>query len=188
MKITQKFICFTFILSFLACGGDSTPQVGTGPGFPQGMTAKELFELVSLDIYLPDPLEGDEVFLNGTANCVDGGKVKVETSATTHNQNSTILYTDCESQFGSSNVALKQNGNVEYYITANNIDQLKQATLYCKDKLSFSGDIGFAADCEFTVTLNSAGTEVIDIDGSCTYTDSEGNELSLNGTEMLEVL
>lgn len=188
MNVINKIVCSIVVLFLLACGS-SAPSAGTGPGFPSGMTAKELFTLVTANLYTPDPLSGDEIFIAGTANCTDGGKAKVVDTKSGNSENSTITYTNCESQYGSNNVALKQNGTVHYYLVANDIDNPTDATFFYRHELSYSGDIGFAADCEFSVRSNEATSSTIQhIDGSCTYTDSEGKELSLNGAEMLDAI
>lgn len=188
MKIISKVICSITVFGLLACG-DSAPKAGTGPGFPSGMTAKELFTLVTVNLYVPDPLSGDETFNDGTANCVDGGKASVEDTKFGNSENSTITFTSCESKYGADNIALKQNGTIYYYLTANDINNPTHATFFFRHQLSYSGDIGFAADCEFTVESDeTAGGGIQKVNGSCTYIDSEGNELSLDGDAMLEAI
>lgn len=188
MKTIHKVICSISILGLFACGG-SSPKAGNGPGFPSGMTAKELFLLVTANLYVPSALSGDETYNTGTSNCTNGGKAKVIDKKAGNQENSTITFTNCASTYGSSNIALKQNGTVDYFLSANDINNPTHATFFYRHELSYSGDIGFAADCEFTVQSNEATSSIIQhIDGSCTYTDSKGKELSLNGAQMLEVV
>lgn len=188
METIRKFIGGVAVLGLFACSGDSAPSVGSGPGFPNGMTGKELFGLVSANLYVPAPLEGDDTYITGTANCFDGGKVRVETSKTEQNENSFITFTNCESKYGSNDIELKQNGTVNYYLIAKDVGELVQATFYFNQKLSYSGDIGFSADCEFTAMTDNEGQTLDAVEGSCTYTDSEGQQLSVNGEEMFEVV
>lgn len=185
MKMISKFICSISILSLFACSS-SSPEAGSGPGFPADMTAKKLFLLITVNLYVPDPLSGDETYSDGTANCTNGGKANVADTKSGNLENSTITYTNCESQYGANNIALKQNGTVDYFLTTSDITNPIDATFFYRHELSYSGDIGFSADCEFAVT--NASNKINQIDGACTYKDSKGKVLSLNGAEMLEAV
>lgn len=76
---------------------------------------------------------------------------------------------------------LKANGSA----TGETTSMAGNVTTSIHQNISYSGDLGFASDCDYTVTLNNAGPSYA---GSCTYVDSADAKLSIEGDEMTQAV
>lgn len=170
---------FAGMLTLLCCDGSVSP--GTGPGFPSGTTGLDLFSLVG-DPYAPDELDGDEIFNAGTADCALGGEAMATHSETAdgNTQEATIHYTDCKADIGGTVLTL--NGEAHFYDISYGVDN---ETIFFQQKVSYSGDIGFSADCD--VTADNVGSEQ-NITGGCTFIDSEDKEIVLTQEQLQSTL
>jgi hypothetical protein len=77
-------------------------------------------------------------------------------------------------------VQLEANGEVSTDVTTGQ-DSL---SISLQEHISFSGDLGFSEDCDYTEELGG-GLLPTTFSGTCTYRDSAGQELTITGDEML---
>lgn len=158
------------------CGsGDAEP--GAGPAFSTitpALTAKDLWQAVSRTFYIPALSLSNE-----QETCEGGGTVTVENLYPGKGQN--YIYSHCKYRvqlFGSpaQTIELEATGMTtsEPLIDASHRQQ----------RISFSGDLGFSANCDFTVGYNVSGS-IVSYAGTCRYRDSSGVELTIDGEQML---
>lgn len=185
MKIWTLRVALIFGL--LGCGTSLTAP-GAGASFSEldpPMTAADFFSLITgTRVYVPKSLRGTTTgVVSGEAECAGGGSARVEGSVTGNTENYSITYSDC-GYFDpeSGRPALVADGTVTGQNILNaEMDDATSASL--QKHVSFSGDIGFAEDCDYSFAI----TDTITFSGSCSYRDSEGVELTISGEEMTQV-
>lgn len=159
----------------MGCGGISP---GDGPGIPEEMTAQDLFNGVSQSLYLPDdvPTEASEP-VNASFDCEGGGKVTIQSnvSESSDGGTATVSYSNCKGvrYINGTSYQLTMNGSVK--ISSQSNENQIHATF--KQSMSYGGDLGFAAICDYSFTINS---ESALSNGDCTYEDSEGKIIKHN--------
>jgi len=174
-KLSLVLIGFGVITMQMGCGGISP---GDGPGFPESMTASDLFHGVSQSLYLPDevPTEGSES-INGSFDCEGGGKVTIQSDISENSDGGTasVSYSNCKGvrYINGTGYQLTMNGSV------NISSQYSENQIHSSfnQSMSYGGDLGFAATCDYSFTINS---ESASAEGDCTYEDSEGKTLKHN--------
>lgn len=179
MKI-KKSIVIAILTLLAACGGSTSP--GTGPAFPATMKATTLWAAFAVEPYLPNELDNSNL-TTGSANCENGGKASISGTQNSGNISADITYDDCVPPAQLSEFStFKQNGTIHAEVKE---VSSSVTTFHYINHISYSGDIGFAEDCDFTLTFESTPAATsYRFDGECTYTDSKGKTLKITGDQM----
>lgn len=176
MKIQKLVLTFFAFGIQIGCGGISP---GEGPGFPESITARQLFTGASQSLYLTDAVPTNGESMNETYSCEGGGSVTINANVTETGDTVKVTYTNCEAgrYIGGTGYQLKINGVVELSGQQNE----NSSTTSFKQSMSFGGDLGFAATCDYSLSINEGN---VTYQGDCTYEDSEGKRLNLDLEEL----
>jgi hypothetical protein len=187
------------ILGLVGCGSSQTTP-GSGPSFasygPGAITAGYLLKEYSAKAFeVPSSLvdSGNDWFLNGTANCEGGGTatVQADSAPNSNTPHATVIISFSNCAYSKDTfvtppllqktpLSVVANGTYQGTETLDDIN--KTITNKVDQHMSFGGDIGFGADCTFSLIISTTLTA----SGSCTYNDSTGAVLSISGDEMTQ--
>jgi hypothetical protein len=176
-----KFMIAILMLGIFGCGGDTQTTPGKGPAFSSALTADGVWYVISRDPY-PGFFDSKPV---GSHVCDGGGTVLVNQQSS---PSLTVTYAYSNCKFGVSldsdpNLDLVANGNVKIILFPNTDNSASTS-----QHVSFSGDLGFAADCDYSIKFDSKGITALSCSGSCTYTDSKSKELTIGCDDMMKLL
>ncbi|MFH1018724.1 MAG: hypothetical protein V1798_11175 [Pseudomonadota bacterium] len=167
------------IAGFLGCGSSATSP-GSGPAFSSitpTLTAADVWLAVTNYAYHGETTGGA---IGPDYDCEGGGTVHKGAPAS----QMTYTYSHCVFTahffFPVQSLQLEANGEVSVTVPANQSSLSDSLQLH----ISFSGDLGFSEDCDYTEQLG-AGLLPTSFSGTCTYRDSAGQELIITGDEML---
>ncbi len=186
MKKIQKMLVVQAMsaICFIGCGSSSTTP-GSGPPFSSispALTAKDLYLAVS-----KSTCGTTHTNTSGDTTCAGGGTIHKEETDSSSADSSNCTYSKCVAQYPIIDASV-QGLQLEANGESSNQDVKKGGSTTAESlnqHMSFSGDLGFAADCDVQIsTLSSSAS----LSGSCVYRDSAGEELTITAGEILDLL
>ncbi len=185
------------ILAMSGCGSSSTnPE--TGPAFSSlspTPSATDLWWAISFEPYLASGGNID----SGDVKCELSGSMHVEqhVGSTSNSRIGAYTYSKCKytAQFFThppissvQNLKLAATGEVNgSTVLASSNSNSCRVSMNLDQHISYSGDLGFSQDCNFSVTYDSNCLPST-YSGSCAYTDSSGQQLTITGEEMTKAV
>lgn len=181
-KVLRTLIATFFLLGALNCGSSGTAP-GEGPSFSSvtpALSAYSIFRAVSKGVC--DPVT---MGTSGDQTCEGGGTIHVEAINTDTELSARCTFSKCVTSVllspNNQTVELEANGTAWQEEGKSGLRTISES-LY--QHVSYSGDLGFAADCDLLVKTPEG--EEPSVSGSCVYRDSDGEELAITPLEIIE--